>query len=111
MVFKGYKRPLVQEDMWDLNEKDSTNLICEQFEDIMSKELKKACSVLQKKRNKRKTNDDRQNGLAKGVSQDVLVMVRESVSVVLEKFVFTALCITANYQCWFTLHRLEKKDL
>ncbi|XP_051773178.1 LOW QUALITY PROTEIN: canalicular multispecific organic anion transporter 1 [Ctenopharyngodon idella] len=74
MVFKGYKRPLVQEDMWDLNEKDSTNLICEQFENIMTKELKKARNALQKKRNKQKTNDDGQNGLAKGVSQDVLVM-------------------------------------
>ncbi|KAK9963932.1 hypothetical protein ABG768_005147 [Culter alburnus] len=74
MVFKGYKKPLVQEDMWDLNEKDSTHVICEEFEDIMAKELKKARSALQKKRNKRKTTDDRQNGLAKGVSQDVLVM-------------------------------------
>lgn len=78
MVFKGYKKPLVQEDMWDLNEKDSTHVICEEFEDIMAKELKKARSALQKKRNKRKTTDDRQNGLAKGVSQDVLVMVREA---------------------------------
>lgn len=76
MVFKGYRKPLVQEDMWDLNEKDSTHVICEKFEEIMAKELKKARSALQKKRSKRKTNDE--NGLAKGVSQDVLVMVRES---------------------------------
>ncbi|XP_067242985.1 canalicular multispecific organic anion transporter 1 isoform X2 [Chanodichthys erythropterus] len=74
MVFKGYKKPLVQEDMWDLNEKDSTHVICEEFEDIMARELKKARSALQKKGNKRKTTDDRQNSLAKGVSQDVLVM-------------------------------------
>lgn len=78
MVIKGYKRPLVQEDMWDLNEKDSTQTICQEFEDIMTKELKKAHSRLQKKQNKPKTKTDHQNGLAKGVSQDVLVMVKHS---------------------------------
>uniref|UniRef100_A0A672JYL5 Canalicular multispecific organic anion transporter 1-like n=2 Tax=Sinocyclocheilus grahami TaxID=75366 RepID=A0A672JYL5_SINGR len=74
MLIKGFKRPLVQEDMWDLNEKDSTQTICREFEDIMAKELKKAHSRLQKKQNKRKTKNDHQSGLAKGVSQDVLVM-------------------------------------
>uniref|UniRef100_A0A671T8L9 ATP-binding cassette, sub-family C (CFTR/MRP), member 2 n=1 Tax=Sinocyclocheilus anshuiensis TaxID=1608454 RepID=A0A671T8L9_9TELE len=77
MVIKGYKRPLVQEDMWDLNEKDSSQAICQGFEDIMAIELKKARSSLQKKRNKPKTKDGHQNGLAKGVSQDVLVMKKE----------------------------------
>lgn len=74
MVIKGFKRPLVQEDMWDLNEKDSTQTICQDFEDVMAKELKKARSRLQKKQNKQKTKNVHQNGLAKGVSQDVLVM-------------------------------------
>ncbi|XP_077093647.1 ATP-binding cassette sub-family C member 2-like [Siphateles boraxobius] len=74
MVIKGYKRPLVQEDMWDLKEEESTHSICQQFEDVMTKELRKARSVLQKKRNKRLACDDGQNGLAKGVSHDVLVM-------------------------------------
>ncbi|XP_058652419.1 ATP-binding cassette sub-family C member 2-like [Onychostoma macrolepis] len=74
MVIKGFKRPLVQEDMWDLNEKDSTQTICQEFEDVMAKELKKARSILQKQQNKRKNKNDHQNGLAKGVSQDVLVM-------------------------------------
>uniref|UniRef100_A0A671T8S6 ATP-binding cassette, sub-family C (CFTR/MRP), member 2 n=1 Tax=Sinocyclocheilus anshuiensis TaxID=1608454 RepID=A0A671T8S6_9TELE len=77
MVIKGYKRPLVQEDMWDLNEKDSSQAICQGFEDIMAIELKKARSSLQKKRNKPKTKDGHQNGLAKGVSQDVLVMKKK----------------------------------
>uniref|UniRef100_A0A672K344 Canalicular multispecific organic anion transporter 1-like n=1 Tax=Sinocyclocheilus grahami TaxID=75366 RepID=A0A672K344_SINGR len=77
MLIKGFKRPLVQEDMWDLNEKDSTQTICREFEDIMAKELKKAHSRLQKKQNKRKTKNDHQSGLAKGVSQDVLVMKKE----------------------------------
>uniref|UniRef100_A0A672K2W8 Canalicular multispecific organic anion transporter 1-like n=1 Tax=Sinocyclocheilus grahami TaxID=75366 RepID=A0A672K2W8_SINGR len=77
MLIKGFKRPLVQEDMWDLNEKDSTQTICREFEDIMAKELKKAHSRLQKKQNKRKTKNDHQSGLAKGVSQDVLVMKKK----------------------------------
>ncbi|XP_039546373.1 canalicular multispecific organic anion transporter 1 isoform X1 [Pimephales promelas] len=74
MVFKGYKRPLVQEDMWDLNEDDSTRWICQRFEDVMARELRKARGVLEKKRRKRPTRGEAQNGLAKGVSQDVLVM-------------------------------------
>lgn len=82
MVIKGYKRPLVQEDMWDLNDKDSTQTICQEFEDILEKELKKARSSLQKKQNKRKAKNVHQNGLAKGVSQDVLVMVTQPSSIV-----------------------------
>uniref|UniRef100_A0A9J7X6J7 ABC-type glutathione-S-conjugate transporter n=1 Tax=Cyprinus carpio carpio TaxID=630221 RepID=A0A9J7X6J7_CYPCA len=74
MVIKGFKRPLVQEDMWDLNEKDSTQTICQEFEDIMTKELKKAHSRLQKKQNKPKTKTDHQNGLAKGVILYVLFL-------------------------------------
>lgn len=75
MVFKGYKRPLVQEDMWDLNEKDSTHHICQQFQEVMNKELKKAQRTLQKKKQKQ-TISDQNHSLAKGISQDVLVMVR-----------------------------------
>lgn len=80
MVWKGFKRPLVQEDMWDLNKNDSTHFICQTFEDVMAKELKKARNNLQKKKSKkRKTVDaEGQNGLAKGVSQDVLVMETET---------------------------------
>lgn len=73
MVFKGYKRPLVQEDMWNLNEKDSTHHICQQFEEVMIKELKKAQRVLQKKKQKQ-TISDHHHSLARGISQDVLVM-------------------------------------
>uniref|UniRef100_A0A8C2I0H9 Uncharacterized protein n=1 Tax=Cyprinus carpio TaxID=7962 RepID=A0A8C2I0H9_CYPCA len=54
MVIKGFKRPLVQEDMWDLNEKDSTQTICQEFEDIMTKELKK-------KEKKKKKKDSESN--------------------------------------------------
>ncbi|KAK2865713.1 hypothetical protein Q7C36_001769 [Tachysurus vachellii] len=78
MVFNGYKRPLVQEDLCDLNEKDSTSSISQRFEEIMKEELKKARQRLQTKQSKKKKStsklDREQNGLAKGVSQDILVM-------------------------------------
>ncbi|KAI5087124.1 canalicular multispecific organic anion transporter 1, partial [Silurus meridionalis] len=78
MVFNGYKRPLEQEDMWELNEKDSTGYITHKFEEIMKEELWKARQRLQKKLAKKKKStlksDCEQNGLAKGVSQDILVM-------------------------------------
>ncbi|KAB5518421.1 hypothetical protein PHYPO_G00165670 [Pangasianodon hypophthalmus] len=78
MVFNGYKRPLEQEDMWELNEKDSTSYITQKFEAIMKGELSKARERLQKKQSKKKKStpkpDRDHNGLAKGVSQDILVM-------------------------------------
>ncbi|XP_053475532.1 canalicular multispecific organic anion transporter 1 [Ictalurus furcatus] len=78
MVINGYKRPLIQEDMWELNEKDSTDCISQKFEGIMKDELRNARQRLQKKQSKNKKTtlkpDRDQNGLAKGVSQDILVM-------------------------------------
>ncbi|KAM9344970.1 ATP-binding cassette sub-family C member 2 [Symphorus nematophorus] len=81
MVVKGYKQPLVQEDMWELNKLDSTAYINERFQHYMQLELATARvhyqDELKKKRdeNRNKTQDeDFQNGLGKGVSQDVLMM-------------------------------------
>ncbi|XP_036402430.1 canalicular multispecific organic anion transporter 1-like [Megalops cyprinoides] len=75
MVVIGYKRPLVQEDLWDLNEEDSTHSICQAFEGVMHWELRKARSRLQTRRGKASQRAEvQQNRLAKGVSQDVLVM-------------------------------------
>uniref|UniRef100_A0A8B9JZW7 ATP-binding cassette, sub-family C (CFTR/MRP), member 1 n=1 Tax=Astyanax mexicanus TaxID=7994 RepID=A0A8B9JZW7_ASTMX len=78
MIFTGYRRPLVQEDMWELSEKDSTNFISREFEEMMKQELRKAHSRLQKKKMKMKMKkisrpEHQQNGLNKGISQDVLV--------------------------------------
>uniref|UniRef100_A0A8C8DUL0 Canalicular multispecific organic anion transporter 1 n=1 Tax=Oryzias sinensis TaxID=183150 RepID=A0A8C8DUL0_9TELE len=39
MVVTGYKRPLVQEDMWDLNEKDGTSYLSQRFQHHMDFEL------------------------------------------------------------------------
>uniref|UniRef100_A0A3P9ATB7 Canalicular multispecific organic anion transporter 1 n=1 Tax=Maylandia zebra TaxID=106582 RepID=A0A3P9ATB7_9CICH len=87
MVLKGYKQPLVQEDMWDLNESDSTAFINERFQHFMKPELDAARVRFQNKmKNKSaKTRDSAQedpqqnglsSGLGKGVSQDVLMMER-----------------------------------
>ncbi|XP_076867754.1 ATP-binding cassette sub-family C member 2 isoform X1 [Brachyhypopomus gauderio] len=79
MVINGYKRPLVQEDMWELNEKDTTNYISQEFEEIMGRELRKACGRLEKRQNEKNKKsrpkpDPDQNGMTTGISQDVLVM-------------------------------------
>ncbi|XP_067091719.1 canalicular multispecific organic anion transporter 1 [Osmerus mordax] len=81
MVVNGYKRPLVQEDMWDLNKKDSTLCISQNFQDNMQVELGAARARLRKKSPKKRDKlhsraqaDSLQNGLGKGVSRDALVM-------------------------------------
>ncbi|KAM6997810.1 ATP-binding cassette sub-family C member 2 isoform 2-T2 [Tautogolabrus adspersus] len=81
MVMKGYKRPLVQEDMWEISEKDSTAYLNEHFQHFMKFELGEARVRYQEKlKKKRVKNKDKaheenfQNGLGKGVSQDVLMM-------------------------------------
>lgn len=85
MAFKGYKRPLVQEDMWELNEKDSTSYINQRFQHFMQSELDAArVRLLKQSRKKQVKSRDKDheetganglsNGLGKGVSQDVLMM-------------------------------------
>lgn len=80
MVIKGYKRPLVQEDMWELNDVDSTAYISQRFQYFMQSNLDAARVRLQKKKNSEKTQEEAfqnglSNGLGKGISQDVLMMV------------------------------------
>lgn len=87
MTLKGFKQPLVQEDMWNLNEADSTAFISRGFEHHMQVELAAARiryqGNLKKKKNQSrdKAQDDTfkdgpSNGLGKGISQDVLMMVK-----------------------------------
>uniref|UniRef100_A0A3Q2NT43 Canalicular multispecific organic anion transporter 1 n=1 Tax=Fundulus heteroclitus TaxID=8078 RepID=A0A3Q2NT43_FUNHE len=84
MVVKGHKTPLVQEDLWELNETDSTAYISQRFNQHMRYELGLARIQFQKKlKNKLLKNPSKaveeasqSNGLGKGVSQDVLMMVR-----------------------------------
>ncbi|KAF5900053.1 canalicular multispecific organic anion transporter 1-like, partial [Clarias magur] len=78
MVINGYKRPLVQEDLWELNEENSSGYVSQKFDEIMKDELRKARQRLQKKQSKKKKcvsqSDRDKNGLAKGISHNVLVM-------------------------------------
>ncbi|XP_076017009.1 ATP-binding cassette sub-family C member 2 [Genypterus blacodes] len=83
MVVKGYKKPLSQKDMWELNEADSAVHIGQRFQPIMESEL---CAARARHQSRlRKTRKGKmvqleasQNclseGLQKGVSQDVLMM-------------------------------------
>lgn len=84
MVVRGHRKPLVQEDMWDLNEQESTSYINRHFQHFMSQELQKARVRYEKKlRTKQRDGQDPEevhaNGMGKGISQDVLMMVSSSV--------------------------------
>ncbi|KAM9848054.1 ATP-binding cassette sub-family C member 2 [Aulostomus maculatus] len=83
MVLKGYKQPLVQDDMWELNEADTTAYINQHFQRFMESELA-AAQVRYNSKLKKKSDNGRgnfqdkrsQNGLSqkKEVSQDMLMM-------------------------------------
>ncbi|XP_072293747.1 ATP-binding cassette sub-family C member 2 [Eucyclogobius newberryi] len=81
MVITGYKRPLVQKDMWDLNEADSTPYINREFQSNMMIELT-AAQVTQHQRRQKKSDQLRDidetlqngNGLGNSVSQNGLMM-------------------------------------
>uniref|UniRef100_A0AAQ4Q6G1 ATP-binding cassette, sub-family C (CFTR/MRP), member 2 n=1 Tax=Gasterosteus aculeatus aculeatus TaxID=481459 RepID=A0AAQ4Q6G1_GASAC len=85
MVVKGYKRPLVQEDMWELSDAESTAVINQRFQYFMESELRAARVRFQNRLKKqRETSKEKspeeafQNGLSnnlgKGISHDVLMM-------------------------------------
>lgn len=85
MALKGFRQPLVQEDMWDLNEIDGTSYINQRFQHHVQIELAKARVRYQQEKCKSKEKaqeEDVRNGassgLGKGISQDVLMMVRSS---------------------------------
>lgn len=86
MVIKGFKQPLVQEDMWDLNEMEKTAFINQHFQHHMQSQLAAARvryqDNLKKKQDKSRDKAQEEafknglsSGLGKGVSQDVLMMV------------------------------------
>lgn len=75
MIVNGYKRPLVQEDLWELKKEDCTDSVCRTFEETMKWELMKARSHMKSRQRKAaQRTEASHNGLAKGISQDVLVM-------------------------------------
>uniref|UniRef100_A0A3P9HFG9 ATP-binding cassette, sub-family C (CFTR/MRP), member 2 n=1 Tax=Oryzias latipes TaxID=8090 RepID=A0A3P9HFG9_ORYLA len=81
MVVTGYKRPLVQDDMWELNEHFSASCISKKFQQHMDLELAAALVRFQRKLKKnegRCQSETSKNGISncfkKGVSQDGLMM-------------------------------------
>uniref|UniRef100_H3AIJ4 ATP binding cassette subfamily C member 2 n=1 Tax=Latimeria chalumnae TaxID=7897 RepID=H3AIJ4_LATCH len=75
MVVKGYRRPLVMEDLWELNEQDRTQKIYGDLEKNMREEMRKAWRRMEARQRKRSRKEaEPVNTLSKGVSQDVLVM-------------------------------------
>ncbi|XP_028983418.1 canalicular multispecific organic anion transporter 1 [Betta splendens] len=85
MAVKGYKKPLTQDDMWELNESDSTAHINRRFQHFMQLELDAARVHFQQRQRRKKPTkinkaqtaaspNDLSNDLGKGVSQDVLMM-------------------------------------
>ncbi|XP_059928734.1 canalicular multispecific organic anion transporter 1 isoform X3 [Gadus macrocephalus] len=68
MVVNGYKRPLVQEDLWELKEADSTSQIHRHFHSHMESQLGAARLRYAKKKS------DPRPAKQNGVSQDVLMM-------------------------------------
>lgn len=83
MVVQGHKKALVQEDMWDLNKQDCTGYINKHFQHFMSQELQKARvrydETLRKKVRKGQDPEEvHANGMGKGISQDVLMMVKKT---------------------------------
>ena len=84
MMFKGNRQPLVQDDLWELQEEDSTAAINDRFQFFMKSELAAARVRLEKKLKQKQDSKAKgvtfqnpmTNGLANGLSQDVLMMVR-----------------------------------
>uniref|UniRef100_A0A8C4ZUT4 ABC-type glutathione-S-conjugate transporter n=1 Tax=Gadus morhua TaxID=8049 RepID=A0A8C4ZUT4_GADMO len=77
MVVNGYKRPLVQEDLWELKEADSTSQIHRHFHSHMESQLGAARLRYAKKKSEAKPAKDPRPAKQNGVSQDVLMMEME----------------------------------
>lgn len=78
MVFKGYRKPLEIEDVWELRDKDKTKALHTAFEKNMKSAMQKARAELEKqKRKKRRRGGDPDygNSMSKAQSQDILVLV------------------------------------
>ncbi|XP_015722690.1 canalicular multispecific organic anion transporter 1 isoform X2 [Coturnix japonica] len=80
IVYKGHRKPLEIEDVWELKDKDRTQAISAAFQKNMKAALRKAQEELEKrKRKKRRREHDTEhmNGMSKAQSQDVLVLERQ----------------------------------
>uniref|UniRef100_A0A8B9QLM8 Canalicular multispecific organic anion transporter 1 n=1 Tax=Apteryx owenii TaxID=8824 RepID=A0A8B9QLM8_APTOW len=78
MVFKGYRKPLEMEDLWDLKDKDKTKTISAILEKNMKTMVKKAQAEMEKRKRKkrlRENDPDHGSNMSKAQSQDILVLV------------------------------------
>lgn len=78
MVFKGYRKPLEIEDIWELKAKDKTQSIYTVFEKNMKTAVRKAQAELEKRKRKKRRREgdlDHVNNISKAQSQDILVLV------------------------------------
>ncbi|XP_065528068.1 ATP-binding cassette sub-family C member 2 isoform X2 [Lathamus discolor] len=77
MVFKGYRKPLEIEDIWELKAKDKTQSIYNVFEKNMKTAVRKAQAELEKRKRKKRRREgdlDHVNNISKAQSQDILVL-------------------------------------
>ncbi|XP_020852474.1 ATP-binding cassette sub-family C member 2 isoform X1 [Phascolarctos cinereus] len=77
IIVKGYKQPLTLEDVWELNEKEKTHEVSKIFTKYMEIEVEKARQALQKRCQKRKSQEKseaKMNGPNTSQSQDNLVL-------------------------------------
>uniref|UniRef100_A0A674HTB8 ABC transporter TMD0 domain-containing protein n=1 Tax=Taeniopygia guttata TaxID=59729 RepID=A0A674HTB8_TAEGU len=78
MVFKGYRKPLEIEDVWELKDEDKTKALYTAFEKNMKTAMQKARAELEKRKCKKRRQEgdpDHGNSMSKAQSQDILVLV------------------------------------
>lgn len=78
MVFKGYRKPLEIEDVWELKDEDKTKALYTAFEKNMKTAMQKARAELEKRKRKKRRQEgdpDHENSMSKAQSQDILVLV------------------------------------
>ncbi|XP_030917416.1 canalicular multispecific organic anion transporter 1 [Geospiza fortis] len=77
MVFKGHRKPLEIEDVWELKDKDKTKALYTAFEKNMKTAMQKARAELEKRKRKKRCQEgdpDHGNSMSKAQSQDILVL-------------------------------------
>ncbi|XP_009877002.1 PREDICTED: canalicular multispecific organic anion transporter 1 [Apaloderma vittatum] len=80
MVFKGFRKPLEIEDVWELKSKDKTQAIYTVLEKNMKTAVKKAQAELEKRKRKKRRREgdpDHGNNMSKAQSQDILVLEKQ----------------------------------
>uniref|UniRef100_A0A8C9FEH0 Uncharacterized protein n=1 Tax=Pavo cristatus TaxID=9049 RepID=A0A8C9FEH0_PAVCR len=80
IVYKGHRKPLEIEDVWELKDKDRTQTVYAAFEKNMKTALRKAQAELEKRKRKKRRQErdtEHMNGMSKAQSQDILVLKKK----------------------------------